>query len=102
MKRKQMTNKQVKDAMEQCAKTIECGGCLYEDCSACQKAIIRDALRIMDELEERIAIITEGQPEVVRCKDCKHFRSDGYCLYNNHVQLKRDWYCADGERKVDA
>lgn len=61
MKGKRKTNKQIKDAMEQCAKTIECGGCLYEDCSACQKAIIRDALRIIDELEERIAIMTEGK-----------------------------------------
>lgn len=36
------------------------------------------------------------KPDVVRCKDCIHFRKDGYCLYNNHVQIKTDWFCADG------
>lgn len=106
MKRKQMTNKQVKDAMEQCSKTIECLGCPYEDCAACKTAIIRDALRIIDELEERIAIMTEGQPEIVRCKDCKYW---GKTIYDTpkwmpcmSVQTAGNWFCADGERKVDA
>ena len=104
MKRKQMTNKQVKDAMEQCSKTIECLGCPYEDCAACKTAIIRDALRIIDELEERIAIITEGQPEVVLCKDCVHSRrlpspwNDLICDNINN-DVKEEWFCADGKRK---
>ena len=106
MKRKQMTNKQVKDAMEQCSKTIECLGCPYEDCAACKTAIIRDALRIIDELEERIAIITEGQPEIVRCKDCNNRECDGRAgtivcgiTGDSHSRL---WFCADGERKVNS
>ena len=33
--------------------------------------------------------------EIIRCKDCKHWR--GHCLRGNDG--KPDWYCADGERK---
>lgn len=37
------------------------------------------------------------QPEVVRCKDCKHF--DGLdCKVNDIVNIMdTNWYCADGE-----
>ena len=35
--------------------------------------------------------------DLVRCKNCKHWREDGYCTYNNHTQENKDWFCADGE-----
>lgn len=42
--------------------------------------------------------------EVVRCKDCKHFRKEEkamvanqYCS-NLHRAVTNDWFCADGER----
>ena len=50
--------------------------------------------------------------EVVLCKDCKYlidhygFMDDGYCKkkregYNAKLKPKKDWYCADGERRDD-
>ena len=39
--------------------------------------------------------------ELVRCSDCKYFRDDGYCTYNNIVILKKGYYCADGRRDED-
>lgn len=38
-------------------------------------------------------------PEIVRCKDCKHF--DGLdCKVNDIVNIMdTNWYCADGEVK---
>ena len=41
------------------------------------------------------------QPEIIRCKDCLYFRKDGYCTYNNHNILRKEWFCADGERGED-
>ena len=49
------------------------------------------------------------QPQIVRCKDCKHwmpmnrFHQDyhpgrGECELNSWVR-DSDWFCADGERK---
>ena len=49
---------------------------------------------------DALALLKE-QPEIVRCKDCKH-RFDG-CCYNNlnfGVYVANNWFCADGERKV--
>lgn len=64
---KQKTKKQIMDALEQCVKTMECGECMYEDKAACKTALLRDAYKLIDdlekkieELEERIAIMTEG------------------------------------------
>jgi len=48
--------------------------------------------------------------ELVRCKDCKYlidhygFMDDGYCKkmqenYNAKLKPKKDWFCADGERR---
>lgn len=54
--------------------------------------------------------LSEHQSTIVRCKDCKHlidhygFMNDGYCNkmredYNAKLKPKKDWFCADGERK---
>ena len=42
-------------------------------------------------------IVTAVVCDLVRCRDCKHYRQDGFCTYNNHVQSDPDWFCADGE-----
>lgn len=48
-----------------------------------------------------MAIEALKQPEIVRCKDCKHF--DGIdCKVNDIVNIMNtDWFCADGERRTD-
>lgn len=43
--------------------------------------------------------------KVVRCKDCKHSKTDGmddpaiYCKKWDRWEMPSDFYCADGERK---
>ena len=46
-----------------------------------------------------------GSRELVRCKDCKHYR-DGFCYNPNTYDDEKtrgntvpDWFCADGERE---
>jgi len=48
--------------------------------------------------------------EVVRCKDCKHRRGDGFCKkYQRNIDGSAtmwfapddDWYCADGEKVTE-
>ena len=46
------------------------------------------------------------QPEIIRCKDCKHRDpEDKKCDCGHDIvwQLPRDddWYCADAERRTD-
>ena len=36
---------------------------------------------------------------VVRCKDCIHFREDGYCNVLMGYCGDEDWFCASGRRK---
>ena len=50
-----------------------------------------------------MAIKALRQPQIVRCKDCKHF-NDMQCSYPErgtcdlwHMLHWGDWYCADGE-----
>lgn len=48
--------------------------------------------------------------QVVRCKDCKHFKKPlspdmwGWCkkVSMDNKATVEDWFCADGERKDDA
>ena len=41
-------------------------------------------------------------PDIVRCKDCKHWGE-----YDCHItsltgqKSQKDWFCADGERRTD-
>ena len=44
-------------------------------------------------------------PELVRCKDCKHYKN-GFCYNPNAYDDEKtcgntapDWYCADGKRR---
>ena len=54
-----------------------------------------------------MAVKALSQPEVVRCKDCKHYK-DGFCYNPNTYDDEKtrgntvpDWFCADGERRDD-
>ena len=45
-------------------------------------------------------------PDIVRCKDCKHYRYYGLyeeivseCIIDHAEKPDGDWFCADGERK---
>ena len=69
-----------------------------------REKVINDQQREIEELEERIAIILEGQPEIVRCKDCKYAMNfkNGFKYICDKEEIKiRDpnWFCADGERR---
>jgi hypothetical protein len=51
-----------------------------------RKMIINDAIVLLKE-----------QQQIVRCKDCKHYK-DGKCFYTMRRHgLEDDWFCADGE-----
>ena len=51
--------------------------------------------RKVEELEERIAIMSEG---LVHCDECVHHRHDGYCD-ELHLCTVGGWYCGSAERK---
>lgn len=54
-----------------------------------------------------LTLLKEQQPDVVRCKDCKHcyFASNrvpdeqSHACEKHGIDVTRDWFCADGERR---
>ena len=55
---------------------------------------------------ETLECLPSAQPEIIRCKDCKHRDpEDRKCDCGHDIlwQLPRqdEWYCADAERKTD-
>ena len=72
-----------------------------------REKVINDLQRQIEELEERLAIVLEGQPEIVRCKDCKHGEKVPTFKYypdvtwcNKYLTSHNDdWFCADGEKR---
>lgn len=48
-----------------------------------------------------------GQPEIIRCKDCKFYTpmnretKTGICRLLMHQNFGDDWYCAGAERRTD-
>ena len=65
-------------------------------------------VRLLEE-QERVRLFVDengkitplNTPAIVRCRDCEHYRADGYCTYNNHDQLNLEWFCADGRRSEE-
>lgn len=55
----------------------------------------------MSEALNAIKELPSAQPEIIRCKDCKHFAGEGmYCANDIIVQFDH-FYCYDGERRTD-
>ena len=43
-----------------------------------------------------------AQPEIIRCKDCKHYNAGFECLIEGYgIERSADWYCGDAERRPD-
>lgn len=63
--------KQIKDQMRKCFSLLHCkDGCPYFEESGedkCIEKLFDDALEYIEQLEERIAIMTENQTEIVLC-----------------------------------
>ena len=60
------------------------------------------------EIREALADVPSAQPEIIRCKDCKHGSPNGkygcrvyhYRRYETH-DMKPDDFCSRAERKQD-
>lgn len=73
-----------------------CDKCPYETHgNECEIDLSEDALTLL-----------KGQPEIVRCKDCKYAAPDMACSHEsewgNEISRNRgnpNWFCADGLRK---
>lgn len=87
--------------------------CPYGSFDSCINAVLSDALELLkeqykllckkqkdiDKLQADYAMLRHKfleKTQIVRCKDCKHYK-DGKCFYTMRRHgLKDDWFCADG------
>ena len=87
-----------------CAKAQE-----YSDCAIDAIALLKEQDSLLKEYRNTIkdgyealtnaTKIIKSEPQIVRCKDCKHWeKSNGHCPFNS-IFTNDDWFCADGERK---
>lgn len=54
-----------------------------------------------DQLIEDFLALLKDQPEIVRCKDCKHYGENECMIKAGWFPVQPDWFCADGERKEE-
>lgn len=77
-----------------------------------RKECVDGMQRIIDENRNKILVrvhvgylihavkYLKEQPEIVRCKDCKHYRKDTCSAEAGMaVPPPDDWFCADGESR---
>lgn len=49
-----------------------------------------------------MAIKALEQPEIIRCKDCRHYNAGFECLIEGYgIERNKDWFCGDAERRTD-
>ena len=59
-----------------------------------------DVIRVAQERWCDTCELKEQEPEIVRCKDCKHYDPDTQSCNNGLDGIfLPDWFCADGERR---
>lgn len=43
-----------------------------------------------------------AQPEIIHCKDCKHYNAGFECLIEGYgIERDANWFCGDAERRTD-
>lgn len=52
-----------------------------------------------DELLEKIREEYELTDDIVRCKECKHRKKNGFCLEHNRYEKNDNGHCSYGERE---
>ena len=96
------------------AETIKVSITRYGECVVKHKHLnfIKEMVK---EIISDVCFAIDAQPTVdvvpvVRCKDCKYRRGDGFCKkYQRNIDGSttmwfapdNDWFCADGERATD-
>ena len=51
---------------------------------------------------ENAPTIEPEQPEIIRCKDCKHYNAGFECLIEGYgIERDKNWFCGDAERRTD-
>ena len=62
----------------------------------------RPDIEMPTDLVGRIKALPSAQPEVIRCKDCRHYNAGFECLIEGYgIERNKDWFCADAERRED-
>ena len=53
--------------------------------------------------ERVLSELPSAQPEIIRCKDCKHWFDidDGRQKHRMCADVNSDWFCGDAERRTD-
>ena len=55
-----------------------------------------------DEVIDEITALPSAQPEIIRCKDCKHYNAGFECLVEGYgIETKPDHFCGYAERRTD-
>jgi len=88
------------EALRRCLPETEIDGML--GCDTCPYEGCESSVGIPINLMEDIRTLFKSQPEIVRCKDCKHWH-DGItttCDINHGNGYPPDWFCADGKQKT--
>ena len=105
----------IMSALDRCADLDRrCEGCVYDNAAYCEVELMKDAVALIRELEQKYraavemaAIATEKLAQgVVRCKDCRfwvrEFDNVGYCNYAGiHLDHADYGFCSYGERRTD-
>ena len=77
----------------------------YQELKECTGEDFKEGIRWM--LVDVVELSTVDVVPVVRCRDCKHRRGDGFCKkYQRNIDGSAtmwfapddDWFCADGEK----
>lgn len=56
----------------------------------------------IEAFEEILEALPSAQPELIRCKDCKHYNAGFECLIEGYgIERDKDWFCGSAERREE-
>ena len=57
---------------------------------------------IFSRCEANLLLLPSAEPDIIRCKDCKHYNAGFECLIEGYgIERDKEWYCGDAERREE-
>ena len=82
--------------MAKCTDCLHCGVCAHRYERLCKGTKVEDLNHACTKFKDSTNYV-----EVVRCEDCKHYRTSGCAMDTYAFDVVEEGFCSYGERRAD-
>ena len=96
----ELTDRQLEDMVYENKKAYDSGYVKgFHDAKTLEEYLVEFGVKIGFLTPEKAELLLKGQPQIVRCKDCRSYSSEISWCNNLMSPKEQTFFCADGKRR---